>query len=42
MDNLLPVAAVLALLAWAEGTLVIAMPNLTGPEVHRGVDGPTR
>ena len=37
MNTLFPVAALLAILAWSEGALVIDIPGLGNPTVHRGV-----
>ena len=37
MNSLFPVAALLAIIAWTEGGLVVDFPGLGAPEVHRGV-----
>jgi hypothetical protein len=42
MNSLIPYATLFALLAWAEGSLVIALPGLNAPAVHRGIEGSLR
>ncbi len=42
MNSLLSFATLLALVAWAEGSLVIAMPGLNAPSVNRGIEGSLR
>ncbi len=39
MNSLISVATLLALVAWAEGSLVVGMPGLTSPAVNRGIEG---
>ena len=37
MNSLIPVMTLLALIAWQEGSIVIDVPGLTAPTIHRGV-----
>ena len=37
MNSALAFAALLAVLAWSEGSLVVAIEGLSGPTVHRGL-----
>ncbi len=38
MQSLISVATLLAIIAWSEGGLVIDLPGLGNPPVHRGVN----
>ena len=38
MNGILSFTALLALVAWAEGSLVITLPGLHGPEINRGAE----
>ncbi len=38
MQSLISVATILALIAWSEGTIVIDLPGLGNPQVHRGIE----
>jgi hypothetical protein len=38
MNSLLTVATLLALIALSDGSLIIDVPALTGPSIHRGVE----
>ena len=42
MNSLISVATILALVAWAEGSLVIAVPGLTDPMIQRGIERMSR
>lgn len=38
MNSILTYAALLAVLAWSEGSLIVAFEGLAGPVVHRGLE----
>jgi hypothetical protein len=38
MNSVLAYAALLAVLAWSEGSLVVAIDGLSAPTVHRGLE----
>jgi hypothetical protein len=38
MNSIVTYAALLAILAWTEGSLVVAIEGLTAPAVHRGLE----
>ena len=37
MNTLVPVAVLLAIIAWSDGSLVLDIPGFNAPAVHRGV-----